>query len=88
MQQFRFIGALTMYGATRLNMLGQPFEAPLEDVAVEGGVPALPVETFDEIFTAEDCKQFGPYNSRISAPAEFEEKMRRAAIALAELRGA
>lgn len=87
-QKFRFIGALSYIGARRLDVLGETFEADPDEVYQEGGVPALPPDVFEEIFSEEDCKRFAHYNSRVDAPPEFIEKTKRAALALAERRAA
>lgn len=86
-ETFRFFGADTVYGERRLLELGETFEADAADVLLPGGIPALPPDRFDAIFTEDDCRTYPFFAMRENAPPEFQAKLAEASKALAELRG-
>lgn len=91
-QTFRFIGAITEVkpNGPRLTKLGETFQADPADVFCAGGIPALPVADFDEIFEdvpAETLAQYAHAETRRDPPKNLADAIAAASIKLHQLRG-
>jgi hypothetical protein len=90
--KFRYIGALTEIQprGLRLSKLGEEFEADPADVLAEGGIPALPSETFAEIFSEVPADVLAKHQaaaSRVNIPDVLAAALTAAGAKLNELRG-
>jgi len=77
---YRFCGAFSEVGSTRLERLGQSVDFTQEqaDEAILGGCILLTEEQYASIgFTPEEQKRYAYIGSRLSAPQAFALKMRK-----------
>lgn len=91
-QKFRFIGSITEIRprGPRLTRLGQEFEIEPPEVLSKGGIPALPIEDFEEIFEdvpAEILAQYAQAETRRDPPKVLADALVAASTKLHQLRG-
>lgn len=76
--KYVYVGSKSRVGRRRFNRIGQPANLPPELIkdAILGGCPLIPKDKFDAIgFTPDELRAFGPYEKRMTAPAEFHSKL-------------
>lgn len=86
---YRFVGTSSeITGVVELRQFGQSVDLTdaLAADAIAGNCPIIPAETFDGIFTADDVRLYSSPASRMDAPPAFTAKLKRALIALHDLR--